>query len=87
MDFVECAKINNYLVKLLSSRRECGSNRRIAGGLNGPNPAPVPADTLTEYVTPAERFARRSDGVFASIVIFVSIFDKLCESKPLTMIW
>lgn len=47
----------------------------------------VDAATLTEYITPDDRFAKSNDGVAASTVMFVRIFDILWESNPLTITW
>lgn len=63
----------------------CGSNRKIAGKLYGPMPILVDAATLTEYITPEDKLANSNDGVAASTVMFVRIFDILCESNPLTI--
>lgn len=71
-----------------SKRFVIGSSRSVAGALNGPSPARFAAATLTVYVTPSVRLAKRSVGVAASTVTFVKIRDLfMLTSMPRTTMW
>lgn len=80
---------NTYLCDAVwSSRLVIGSKRNVAGELNGPRPARLPAATLTVYVTPSVKLANNNVGAVASMVTFVSTRDLfMLISRPRTIMW